>query len=133
MNCATGVFWRTSTDFSVPGRGVPLDLTRTYESSEAGTDGPFGYGWSDSYGMSLATDSAGNVTITQEDGSTVTFSPDGSGGFTAPPYVLATLVQNPDGSYTFTRDRGETSYGFSAAGRLTSETDLNGYLDGAGV
>jgi RHS repeat-associated protein len=126
VNCATGVFWRTSTDFSVPGRGVPLDLTRTYESSEAGTDGPFGYGWSDSYGMSLATGSAGNVTITQEDGSTVTFSPDGSGGFTTPPYVLATLGQNSDGSYTFTRDRGETRYGFSAAGRLTSETDLNG-------
>ena len=45
VNCATGVFWHTFTDFSVPGRGVPLDLTRTYESSEAGTDGPFGYGW----------------------------------------------------------------------------------------
>jgi RHS repeat-associated protein len=128
VNCATGVFWHTFTDFSVPGRGVPLDLTRTYESSEAGTDGPFGYGWSDSYGMSLATDSAGNVTITQEDGSTVTFSPDGSGGFTAPPYVLATLVHNSDGSYTFTRDRGETSYGFSVAGQLTSESDLNGYV-----
>jgi RHS repeat-associated protein len=128
VNCATGVFWHTSTDFSVPGRGVRLDLTRTYESSEAGTDGPFGYGWSDSYGMSLATDSAGNVTITQEDGSTATFSPDGSGGFTPPPYVLATLVQNSNGSYTFTRDRGETSYVFSAAGQLTSETDLNGYV-----
>jgi RHS repeat-associated protein len=128
VNCATGVFWHTFADFSVPGRGVPLDLTRTYESSEAGTDGPFGYGWSDSYGMSLATDSAGNVTITQEDGSTVTFSPDGSSGFTAPPYVLAMLVHNSDGSYTFTRDRGETSYGFSAAGHLTRETDLNGYV-----
>ena len=127
VNCATGVFWHTFTDLSVPGRGVPLDLTRTYESSRAGTDGPFGYGWSNSYGMSLATDPSGNVTITQEDGSTVTFSPDGSGGFTAPPYVLATLVQNSDGSYTFTRDRGQNSYGFSAAGRLTSETDLNGY------
>ena len=128
VNCATGVFWHTFTDVSVPGRGVPLDLTRTYESSQAGTDGPFGYGWSDSYGMSLATGSAGNVTITQEDGSTVTFSPAGAGSFTAPPYVLATLVQNPDGSYTFTRDRGETSFGFSPAGRLTSETDLNGYV-----
>jgi RHS repeat-associated protein len=127
VNCATGVFWHSFTDFSVPGRGVPLDLTRTYESSEAGTAGPFGYGWSDSYGMSLATDSAGNVTVTQEDGSPVTFSPNGSGGFTPPPYVLATLVQNSDGTYTFTRDRGETSYGFSAAGELTSEKDLNGY------
>jgi len=94
VNCATGVFWHTFTDFSVPGRGVPLNLTRTYESSRAGTDGPFGYGWSDSYGMSLATGSAGHVTITQEDGSTVPFVSNGFGGFTAPPRVLASLVRS---------------------------------------
>ena len=77
VNCATGEFWHTFTDFSVPGRGVPLNLTRTYVSAAAGTDGPFGFGWSDSYGMSLSTDAAGDVTVTQEDGSTLTFTPNG--------------------------------------------------------
>ncbi len=127
VNCATGVLWHTFTDFSIPGRGVPIDLTSTYASSRAATNGPFGYGWTDSYGMSLARNSAGDVTITQEDGSTVTFTPDGS-GYTAPPYVLATLAKNANGSYTFTRDRGRTRYNFAATGRLTSESDLNGYV-----
>jgi len=56
VNCATGVFWHTFTDFSIPGRGVPLDLTRTYSSSQAPVNGPLGYGWTDSYDMSLAVD-----------------------------------------------------------------------------
>jgi RHS repeat-associated protein len=128
VNCASGVFWDTFTDISVPGRGLPLDLTRTYESSRAGTSGRFGSGWTDSYAMSLSTGASGNVTITQENGSTVSFSPDGSGGFVPPPRVEATLAKNGDGSYTFTRFQGEATYGFSAAGRLTSESDLNGYL-----
>jgi hypothetical protein len=39
-NCATGVFWHMFTDFSVLGRGIPLGLTRTYSSSDVGTNGP---------------------------------------------------------------------------------------------
>jgi RHS repeat-associated protein len=128
VNCATGTFWQQFTDFSVPGNGVPLDLSRTYSSSQASVDGPFGYGWTDSYNMSLSTDSSGDVTVTQEDGSTVTFEPNGAGGYTAPPRVLATLAQNSDGTFTFVRDRGQVEYNFSAAGQLTSEVDPNGYL-----
>ena len=111
VNCATGVFWHTFTDLSIPGRGVPLDFTRTYESSRASTSGPFGYGWTDSYGMTLTTDSAGDVTVNQEDGATVTFSPSGSGGYTAPSRVEATLARNADGSYTFTRTRARSATG----------------------
>jgi RHS repeat-associated protein len=127
VNCATGVFWHTFTDFSVPGRGVPLSFTRTYSSSRAAIDGPLGFGWTDSYNMSLATDTSGNVTITQENGSAVPFASNGGGTFTPPPRVLATLVQNADGSYTFTRDTGQISYTFSASGQLTKISDLNGY------
>ena len=127
VNCATGDFFYQSADFTVPGRGVPLSLTRTYNSPSASTDGPFGFGWTDSYEMSLTTDGSGEVTISQENGSTVTFLPDGSGGFTAPTRVLATLVQNPDGSYTFTRESAQDQYNFSASGQLTSEADRNGY------
>ncbi len=137
VNCATGVFWRQFTDFTVPGRGVSLDFSRTYSSSQAAVDGPLGFGWTDSYNMSLATDASGDVMITQEDGSTVTFQPNGAGGFAAPPRVLATLTENADGSYTFIRDRGQTQYNFSAVGQLTSEVDNNGDItqltyDGSG-
>jgi len=126
VNCATGVFWHQFTDFAIPGRGAGLTFTRTYSSSLAVTDGPLGFGWTDTYNMSLSADTSGNVTIDQEDGSTVTFTSNGSGGFTAPPRVLATLAQNPDGSYTFTRDRSQAQYTFSASGQLESIADLNG-------
>jgi RHS repeat-associated protein len=127
VNCATGAFWHSFTDFSIPGRGVALDLTRTYNSVLAGVEGPFGFGWTDSYNMSLSTDSSGDATITQEDGSTVSFLNNGSGGFTSPPWVLASLVLNSDGSYTFTREASSIAYNFSSSGQLLSEVDRNGY------
>lgn len=127
VNCATGVFWHQFTDVAVPGRGVALNFSRTYSSSQAAVEGPLGFGWTDSYNMSLATDASGDATITQEDGSTVTFLSNGAGGFTAPPRVLATLTGNADGSFTFIRDRGQAQYNFSASGQLTSEVDNNGY------
>lgn len=127
VNCATGVFWHEFTDIQLPGRGVPLDFSRTYVSSRAGVNGPFGFGWTDSYGMSLAVSASGAITVAQEDGSSVAFEPDGSGGYTAPARVLATLTKNQNGTYAFTRDHGHTTYTFSAAGKLTSETDLNGF------
>lgn len=126
INCATGVFDHDFTDFTVPGRGPALNFTRSYSSAAAGSDGPFGFGWTDSYGMSLATDATGAVTISQENGSTVSFRPNGSGGFLAPPRVLATLAANSDGSFAFTRQATQTRYVFSAAGQLISEADLNG-------
>ena len=46
---------------------------------------------------------SGIVTVHQENGSVVTFTPNGSGGYTAPTQVLATLVPNGDGSWTYTR------------------------------
>jgi RHS repeat-associated protein len=127
VNCATGEFWHTFSDLTIPGRGAPLDFNRTYTSRNAAVDGPLGFGWTHSYNMSLAVDGAGNVTIRQENGATVTFAPNGVGGYTAPTRVLATLVHNGDGTFTFNRKTNQVSYGFSAAGQLISEVDLNGY------
>ena len=128
VNCATGVFWHRWDDLRVLGRGVSLDFQRTYSSAAAATDGPLGFGWTHSYNMSLAVDqSSGNVTVTQEDGATVTFSPNGSGGYVAPPRVLATLVKNGDGTYTFTRNADLVHFTFSSAGLLLRAVDRNGY------
>jgi RHS repeat-associated protein len=128
VNCATGEFWHQWNDLHVPGRGVPLDFTRTYSSGNASVDGPLGLGWTDNYIMSLAVDqSSGNVTILQEDGAAVTFMPNGSGGFVAAPRVLAVLVKNGDGSYTFTRNADQIHFTFSAAGQLQREVDRDGY------
>ncbi len=53
INCATGNFWHSFDDLAVPGRGVTLDVRRTYNSIEAAQDSPFGFGWSSSYAANM--------------------------------------------------------------------------------
>lgn len=128
VNCATGDLWHQFTDFTVPGRGVPLEFQRTYDAASAATDGSLGFGWTNSYGMSLTVDGAGAATILQENGAHAVFQPNGLGGFTAAPRVMATLVPNADGTYTFTRRPSQRTFVFSGGGQLVSESDRNGYV-----
>ncbi len=124
VDTESGNFWHTFTDVSIPGRGCPLNLDRTYNSDSASTNGPFGYGWSFSYGMSLAV-SGSTATITQENGSQVTFTESGSVWSPAAPRYIATLTHNLDGTWTFVRQAKET-YTFNSSGQLTAIDDLNG-------
>ena len=126
VNCASGDFWHTFTDLSVPGRGPALDLNRTYNSQSSGAEGIFGYGWSSSYGMHLSQNPDGTVTVTEEDGSQVIAVPSGGGVYAMPAWADSTLVQNADGTWTFTR-RATHIFNFSLQGQLTAEKDLNGY------
>jgi RHS repeat-associated protein len=152
VNCPSGIEPSTgdvveaSQDVSVPGAGVPLELTRTYDSGLAQQQAltstateALGYGWSYNLGMTLTSNaSTGAVTVTQEDGSEVGFSPYVAGSSPSwclpsynycpdQPRTLATLEQGSDGSWTFTRDvSGKVSFGFSASGALLSETDQAG-------
>ena len=128
VNCGTGELSETYADLSIAGRGVAIDFTRTYNGNASSIDanGPFGWGWTDSYAMSLSFDGFGNVTVNQENGSTVSFA-DQSGTYVAFPRVLAGLSMNADGTYTFVRDAQQVDYLFSAAGQLLAETDRNGY------
>ncbi len=132
VNCATGDFYNTFKDLSVPGRGIPLLFSRTYNSLSANQDSPVGYGWTDSYNAYLSTDASGVVTATEGNGSSVTFNPDGSGGYTAPGRVLAALARNADGTLTLTRDKDQQRLTFTApttttVGPLVAQTDRNGY------
>ena len=126
VNCATGNFWHSFTDLSIPGRGPSLDLGRTYNSLAAAIKGPFGYGWSDTYSMSASVDGSGNVTITQENGSQVRFEVQSNGSYRPAGRILASLAKNADGTYTFIRKQKEI-FTFSGSGQLDSIADLNGY------
>lgn len=126
VNTATGNFFETFTDFAIPGRGIPLNFARTYNSSRATQDGPVGFGWTHSYGASLRVDpTSGVVTIVQENGSEVEFTPSGT-SYAAAPRVVATLTRNADQSWTFTRG-GKEILSFDPSGKLASLQDLNGY------
>ncbi len=94
VNAATGDFYHTFTDLAVPGRGLPLAFTRTYNSLTAAQDGPVGFGWSENYNILLTTDASGAMTVTQENGTIATFSPTTAGGYEASGRVLASLVKN---------------------------------------
>ena len=135
VDTSTGYYGETFTDLTTPGRGAPLNFSRTYTSALADPSGPnasavltgpFGYGWTFSYNLSAATDATtGNVTIKQEDGSQVTFV-DSAGSYapSAPRYD-ATLTKSGT-TYTYIR-RSKAVYTFdTATGRLTAETDLAG-------
>ena len=126
VNCASGNFTHTFTDLAVRGRGLALDLNRSYNSLAASTEGMFGYGWTSSYEMGLSFDASGNATVHQEEGAQATFYANGSGGFIAPLNVLGSLVKNSDGTYTLTR-RGRQQFVFSSSGQLLLERDPNGY------
>lgn len=126
VNTATGEFFRTFSDVQVPGRGMALSLTRTYSSALASVEGPFGFGWVDSYGMSLSFPTSGSVAVNQANGSSVTYTSTGGGAYQGPSWDLATLSES-GGTYTYARDTGE-KYVFNSAGELTEEVDRNGYV-----
>ena len=64
VSCATGNYSETQTDFAIGGRGVGLDLTRTYNSQAGAEDvkGVFGYGWTSSFSDHLVVNKTSKVT-----------------------------------------------------------------------
>jgi RHS repeat-associated protein len=125
VNCASGDFTHTFADLSVAGRGPGLSLTRTYNSLSASTKGIFGNGWSSSWDVHLTSNGSGSETITAEDGSQVTATPNGS-GWALPAWADSTLTQNADGTWSYVRSHGDT-FTVSSSGQLLSITDRNGY------
>jgi RHS repeat-associated protein len=127
VDCATGNQYESQTDFHIPGTGLGLDLTRTYNSQAAAaatSAGQFGYGWSSSYSDHLVINTtAGTATVTQANGSTVPFTISGS-SYVALPWVKATLVASGS-NYIYTLPN-QTSMLFSSAGVLVSESDRYG-------
>ena len=128
IDTESGNFAQSLTDISIHGRSCPLEITRTYNSALAGTSGAFGNGWTFNYAMSLSC-SGTTVTITQENGSQVTFTTTGtcsSGTWTpSAPRFMATLSLSGT-TWSFKR-QGRDTYTFNSSGQLTQIADLNGY------
>jgi RHS repeat-associated protein len=135
VDCATGNEVDTQTDLSVGGRGLGLNMTRTYSSQMAAkqaTHGPFGFGWSGPYSARIGGTSecinrfACAFPVYLNNGSVVAFEMSyGGGAFVAAnPLTQAALV-NESGTYVFTLP-DQTKLDFNSTGQLTSETDRNG-------
>jgi RHS repeat-associated protein len=128
VSCATGNDSDTQTDFAIGGRGVGLNLERTYNSQAGaeGTKGAFGYGWSSSFSDHLSLEpSEKRAALIQANGSRVPFS-ENSGVYTAPAWTQDTLSGTAEAGYTLTYPN-QTKYHFAgSSGRLESVTDRNG-------
>jgi RHS repeat-associated protein len=129
VSCATGNLIETQTDFSIGGRGVGLELTRTYNSqaAAAGEHGAFGYGWTSSFNDHLVVEKANKkATLYQAEGSAVPFTEESGGSFAAPAWSQDILNGTEAGGYTLTL-ADQTKYKFAgSSGRLESVTDRNG-------
>lgn len=127
VNSLTGNEHYVLPGFALRSRGAGINFGLAYNSLAAGTDGPVGHGWSNSYGMSLSPGNFDTQVVTQEGGATVEFaSADGGKTWVAPGRFNATLVKNADGTWTFTRAHREI-FTFDSSGRLTTIADRNGY------
>ena len=128
VSCATGNFVEEQTDFAVGGRGVGLNLTRTYNSQAGaeGTKGAFGYGWSSSFSDHLMVNKeAKTYTVVQADGATVPFT-ESEGKLLAPVWTQDTLSGSAEAGYTLTL-ADQIKYKFAgSSGRLESMTDRDG-------
>ncbi|HEX5853521.1 MAG TPA: DUF6531 domain-containing protein, partial [Solirubrobacteraceae bacterium] len=142
VNCANGNMVESQTDLSTGGRGLPLTMTRTYNSATPKFEGEgavCGYGWSSTYSDHLTEGggwfptsgegSSGYVgptteTVHQANGSTVTFTLS-EGKYVGPPWVQATLSVAEGGIFTYTLSN-QATYKFNEAGQLISESDRDG-------
>ncbi|MBW2661547.1 MAG: hypothetical protein JRD93_06080 [Deltaproteobacteria bacterium] len=123
-------------DISVPARGFPVNITRTY-LLDSTFDGPLGYGWSHTYRMRIvetSTNIVRSLQLIRIDGVVQVFNADGTGSYFTPNYDgtyqspmgdFRTLTKAADSSYQLQGKYG-TRFNFDVAGKLTSIEDRNG-------
>jgi YD repeat-containing protein len=130
-----GNFVNSAADLMIPTSGLPLKVSRSYDSSRP-VDGPVGIGWTMNLPTRLFYAASAQPTpgvfrreadVTMPDGSRYRFNenPDGA-TFTPPSGRYETLVKNPDGSFDLTPQKTRQRYHFSATGALQSMSDDSG-------
>jgi RHS repeat-associated protein len=126
VNAITGYQWTSAVDLQLPTRGAPLVVARTYTSYDGvmAHDGPFGIGWTWSYGVRALTHADGSVAIVEANGRRAMFWKSGP-TWTPEPYVFDTLAAAGGGGYTLTR-HDQSVWTFAADGRLVAIAERNG-------
>ena len=78
VNPMDGDYYESATDLNVPGPGIPLAFTRTYDATgaQAGATSPLGTGWADNLNTNVSLNTMTNVaTVTEANGAQVQFNP----------------------------------------------------------
>lgn len=124
VNVVTGNMYMTVEDLAIPGVGMPLRFTRTY-NSQSQEDGPMGFGWTNIFLIGIKQVGPDRVGIRTETGAMLYFTKDGSGTWIAPPGEHSTLVQASWGDWTWTLKSG-LNYTFFSTGGWFRTSDTNG-------
>ena len=154
INLADGNVWISEQDYSVPGLGGGLQLSRVWNSRLAFAATPvlagmFGSGWRSTYEEQLTPLGSGSLMYWRGDGGGWTFtynSGPNSYSVSSPPNVRAQLVSNPSGGFTITfadgtqkvfntqnllaalidRNQNQTTLAYDSYNRLTSVASPGG-------
>lgn len=127
----SGNYTTSATDAAVATAGMPLEITRTYNSMDPRTSGAFGAGWSSVIDAALRPDgdstgntseTTGDVLVTLPDGKQLRFGENGNGSYAAPMGSLDTLKHSSDGTWTV-RDSSGDQFTFTSGGLITDSTD----------
>jgi RHS repeat-associated protein len=123
IDTTTGALAFNDADVSVPGP-IPISFTRTF-NGHSDRIGPLGWRWNHTFETNLVFDDDDNAGVVFGSGRQEFFDKDISGDFSAvDPRVQSSLVGNVDGTFDL-KTKDNLTYRFTAAGRLTSITDLN--------
>jgi len=133
INVTDGNVWIQHRDYSVPGLGGGLELSRVWNSrwmaaSPPTLEGMFGSGWRSTYEEQLALVDAGTMIYWRGDGSgwTFTYNPVlNSYLLASPPDERAQLVSNVGGGFTLTLPNG-TQKVFNGQNLLAAVIDRSG-------
>ncbi len=138
----TGNVSQQVTDADVATAGLPLSVTRTYNSLDPRTSQALGAGWSSLLDMSLVPDADGSgaLVLTKADGQQVRFAKNAAGGYAPPQDMYAVVTALSGGGFSVT-DQADTSYAFGQASgsswllsKITDDqgrTETFGYSSGA--
>ena len=135
INAGTGNNYQDSVDIgnSSPG-GIPVELAMSY-NSKSPTDGPFGYGWTHNYDLSLEvvqTQPQTRLRIWDSDGKALYFTQVRQTTSEEIPFTGESGVKDrlkqiiSTGEYLLRRKDSNLTYKFASDGKLTQIFDTNG-------
>lgn len=141
VNLNTGNFYLAQEDFSYTDSFGTFALTRSYNALNADRAGSFGRGFTSLFDESISALPDGSLCYNRQDGSSILFTPDGNGAYSAPEGYRLKLRREQTGQakaqfsageqtypvyrYTVTKEDDSTSI-FDAGGNLIQTTGENG-------
>ncbi|MCX5977244.1 MAG: DUF6531 domain-containing protein [Coprothermobacterota bacterium] len=129
-NVSNGNLILSQADFSLPSRGIPTMIARSY-NSRSNRSGLFGYGWSSGLELNLSASGDGTrVDFFDADGTCHPFTRIGTSGgivsFKSPPGMSGNLKKNSSTSTYSLGFSDGSSYFFNSSCQVTSFLDRNG-------